>query len=344
MEGSDGNGVLLEVKGLKKYFPIRRGVFKRVVGWVRAVDDISFSIGKRETLGLVGESGCGKTTAIRSVIRVLDPTEGKVFFHRENEVIDLAGLDRKRLKELRREIRMIFQDPDSSLNPRVTIRDIIGEPLLVNKVARGKELDRRVQDLMGMVGLDPAHLRRYPHAFSGGQRQRIVIARALALSPKLVLADEPTSALDVSVQGQILNLLLQLQRDLGLSYLFISHDLSVIRHISDRIAVMYVGRIVEMAATTDLFARPMHPYSEALLSAVPQPHPHRKAKKIVLEGDVADPSNRPSGCPFHPRCKYVQTICKEEEPPLREVGGKGHLVSCHFAGELELSGYERGIS
>jgi len=335
-QAADGTN-LLEVKGLKTYFPIRRGVFKRIVGWVRAVDDVNLTVGNRETLGLVGESGCGKTTVIRSLLRVEEPTAGEVLFRRNGKMVEIRTMRKQELREVRQEIRMIFQDPQASLNPRFTVRNIIGEPLRVCRGARGKELDRQVQELMEMVGLNPAHLRRYPHAFSGGQRQRIGVARALALRPKLVLADEPTSALDVSVQAQVLNLLLELQEKFDLSYLFISHDLSIIRHISDRIAVMYTGRVVETADTLDLFARPLHPYTEALFSAVPQPDPHRTAAVIRLPGEVADPANLPSGCAFHPRCRYAQTICKEKRPALESIEAR-HDVACHFAGELQLTG------
>ena len=333
--------MLLEVRELKVHFPVRRGLFKRIGGWVRAVDGISFVLGRQETLGVVGESGCGKTTAIRAIIGVLEPSAGEVMFRGSNgDVVNLTTLGKKQLRDARREIRMIFQDPHSSLNPRITVRDVIGEPLRVHGIARGKALDKRVRELMEMVGLDPSHMRRYPHAFSGGQRQRIGVARALALDPRLLLADEPTSALDVSVQAQVLNLLLELQKNLGLSYVFISHDLSVIRHISDRIAVMYTGKIVETAQTVSLFSKPGHPYTEALLSAVPQPDPHRKASVIILPGEVPDPANLPKGCSFHPRCKYAQAICSEKMPATKEVE-EGHLATCHFAGELDLKGEDQ---
>ena len=340
MQQKHENEMLLEVRELKVHFPIRRGFLKRIKGWVRAVDGISLVLGRQETLGLVGESGCGKTTAIRAIIGVLEPSAGEVLFLRNGDMVNLATLGKKQLRDVRREIRMVFQDPHSSLNPRITVRDVIGEPLRVHGIARGKALDKRVRELMEMVGLDPSHMRRYPHAFSGGQRQRIGVARALALDPRLLLADEPTSALDVSVQAQVLNLFLELQKNLGLSYVFISHDLSVIRHISDRIAVMYTGKIVETAQTVSLFSEPGHPYTEALLSAVPQPDPHRKTSVIILPGEVPDPANLPSGCSFHPRCKYTKPICSSKQPALKRVAD-GHHAACHFAGELNLKGEDQ---
>ncbi len=330
---------LLRVENLKKYFPITRGFFNRVVGHVKAVDGVSFEVKQGECLGLVGESGSGKTTVGRTILRAYDPTDGEVYFHNDGETVDVANASPRELKALRQEMQMIFQDPYSSLNPRMTVLDVIGEPLLVNGVTNRKEREDRVQELMLQVGLRPEHLRRYPHAFSGGQRQRIGIARALALKPKFIVADEPVSALDVSVQAQVINLLQQLQADLGLTYLFIAHDLSVVRHISDRVAVMYVGRLVELADVDPLFSRPRHPYSEALLSAVPVVDPTRKPKPLLLSGEVADPSNPPAGCPFHPRCRYCKDRCKTEVPALRDVSD-GHFASCHFAEELELAGLE----
>src|SRR5512143_4150295 len=294
--------VLLDVKGLQKFFPIRRGILQKVVGQVRAVDDVTFYINKGETLSLVGESGCGKTTTSRCILRAIAPTSGEIRFRTESGAeIDVARLPRKGLRPLRRQMQMIFQDPFSSLNPRMTIAEIIGEPLLVNGMTDTRERNARVSELMELVHLPSAYLNRFPHAFSGGQRQRIGIARALALSPSLIVADEPVSALDVSVQAQILNLMLRLQDQLGLTYLFVAHDLSVVKHVSDRVAVMYVGRIVEMAPTAPLFATPKHPYTEALMSAVPKPDPRLRSQRIVLEGEVADPANPPSGCYFHPR-------------------------------------------
>jgi oligopeptide/dipeptide ABC transporter ATP-binding protein len=332
------NPPLLEVKNLRKYFLIRSGILRRVVGHVRAVDDVTFHLHKGETLSLVGESGCGKTTTARCILRALKPTAGHIRFLTDNNtVVDVATLPRRDLRPLRRQMQMIFQDPFSSLNPRMTIFDIIGEPLLVNGVKDVEQRRARVRELLEMVHLPPEYLNRYPHAFSGGQRQRIGIARALALNPALVVADEPVSALDVSVQAQILNLMLELQEELGLSYLFVAHDLSVVKHVSDRVAVMYVGKIVEVAETEKLFNMPKHPYTEALLSAVPVPDPRRRAQRIILEGDVADPAHPPAGCYFHPRCRYAVDQCKTVAPQLEAVE-PNHFVSCHRARELTLSG------
>lgn len=329
---------VLSVEGLKKYFPIRRGILRRLVGNVKAVDDVSFKIAHGETLSLVGESGCGKTTTSRCILRAIRPTEGAIRFQTDQQRnVDVAGLSRTELRPLRRQMQMIFQDPYSSLNPRMTISDIIGEPLLVNGVGDLAERRKRVADLLDLVQLPLAYMNRYPHAFSGGQRQRIGIARALALNPALIVADEPVSALDVSVQAQIINLLLELQERLGLSYLFVAHDLSVVKHVSHRVAVMYVGRIVEMAPTETLFRAPRHPYTEALLSAVPVPDPRKRAKRIVLAGEVADPSRVPPGCAFHPRCRYAVERCRVEIPQLQTVEGGGS-VACHRAGELALAG------
>lgn len=331
---------LMEVRNLKKHFPITRGLLRRVVGQVKAVDDVSFTIHEGETLGLVGESGCGKTTTGRCLLRAVDPTGGEILFHRdEHTVVNVATADGAALKGLRRDMQMIFQDPYSSLNPRWTLLDIVGEPLVAFGVVKGRALEERVADLLRRVGLRPEYMRRYPHAFSGGERQRIGIARALALNPKLVVADEPVSALDVSVRAQTLNLLEDLQAELDLTYLFISHDLSVVQHICDRVVVMYVGKVVESAATDALYFTPRHPYTEALLSAVPRPDPMAVSARIILEGEVADPANPPPGCPFHPRCRYAQERCRSEVPPLRDVGG-GHLAACHFSEELNLRGIE----
>lgn len=334
---------LLEVKHLKKYFPIRRGFFSRVVGHVKAVDDVSFSVRPGETMGLVGESGCGKTTTGRTILRAIEPSDGEILFQDgETGRVDIAKLESQEMKRLRRNIQMVFQDPYSSLNPRMTLLQNVGEPLIVNNVANGKELEARVADLLRVVGLRPEYMNRYPHAFSGGQRQRIGIARALALNPQLVVLDEPVSALDVSVQAQILNLLQDLQQQFGLTYIFVAHDLSVVEHISDRVAVMYVGQIVESATTYELFTRPKHPYTEALLSAVPKPDPRQRSAPIVLEGDVADPANPPSGCYFHPRCRYNDgKRCQSETPELREIQ-PGHTVRCHYAEELNLLGVATG--
>ncbi|GAB4515808.1 MAG: dipeptide ABC transporter ATP-binding protein [Anaerolineae bacterium] len=332
--------VLLEVSDLKMHFPIRRGLLRRVTGYVRAVDGVNFFIRRGETLGLVGESGCGKTTTGRCILRAYDPTGGEILYRRnDGQIVDLAKLDSKELKPYRSEIRMIFQDPYSSLNPRMTLLEIVGEPLKVNNVATGKELEDRVAMLLRRVGLRPEYMRRYPHAFSGGERQRIGIARALALNPRLVVADEAVSALDVSVRAQILNLLQDLQEEFRLTYLFVAHDLSVVEYICDRVAVMYVGKLVELAETEELYINPKHPYTEALLSAVPKPDPRLRSrgKRIVLEGDVADPSNPPSGCYFHPRCRYAKDICAQEEPRLRDIGNE-HYVACHFAEDLQLRG------
>lgn len=331
---------LLEVKGLKMHFPIMAGFFRRVVGHVKAVDDINFVIRRGETLGLVGESGCGKTTAGRCILRAYKPTSGEILYHApQGGQVDLATLSEGQLKPYRQQIRMVFQDPFSSLNPRMPVVDIVGDPLKINKIASGKELEDRVASLLRRVGLRPEYMRRYPHAFSGGERQRVGIARALALDPHLVVADEAVSALDVSVRAQILNLMQDLQEELHLTYLFVSHDLSVIEYICDRVVVMYVGKIVEIAETDELFHNPQHPYSEALLSAVPKPDPRqrRRRQRIVLEGDVADPANPPSGCYFHPRCRYATARCKSDAPALREIT-PGHLAACHYAEELTLQG------
>ena len=320
---------LLQVRNLKKYFPIKQGFFNQVVGQIRAVDGISFDLYRGECLGLVGESGSGKTTVGRSILRALSPTDGQVLFRLDDRSYDLATATEETLRPLRQHMQMIFQDPYSSLNPRMTVFDIIGEPLLVNGVSDKSEREQRVQELLTQVGLKPEHMRRYPHAFSGGQRQRIGIARALALHPKLIVADEPVSALDVSVQAQVLNLLQELQENFQLTYLFIAHDLSVVGHISDRIAVMYAGKLVELGATDELFRQPRHPYTEALLAAVPVPEPSRDRKRTLLSGEVADPANLPSGCVFHPRCPYAEDRCKTEVPEFREIA-TGHLARCHL--------------
>jgi peptide/nickel transport system ATP-binding protein len=334
--------VLLQVSDLKMHFPITEGFFNRAVGHVKAVDGVSFSIYEGETLALVGESGSGKTTLGQSVMRLYDPTAGQMLYANGGEPVDLARLRHRQLKPYRREIRMVFQDPQSSLNPRLPVIEIIGESLKVNGIAKGQALEERVREMLRRVGLRPEYIHRYPHAFSGGERQRIGIARALAPYPRLVIADEAVSALDVSVQAQILNLLKDLQAEFGLTYLFISHDLSVVAHISDRIAVMYVGRIVELGPTESLLEQPQHPYTEALLSSVLTPDRKARAERarIRLEGEVADPAHPPSGCPFHPRCRYTQDICRVEVPTLRQTRA-GSLASCHFAEELTLTGVAR---
>jgi peptide/nickel transport system ATP-binding protein len=331
---------LLDVKGLKKYFPIRRGLLQKTVGHVKAVDDVTFFLHPGETLSLVGESGCGKTTIARCLLRAITPSAGQVLLSQEGRTLDVATLSKRELRPLRRQMQMIFQDPFSSLNPRMTLLDIVAEPLLVHGEGGAQERTDRVVELLRLVGLRPEYMRRYPHAFSGGQRQRIGIARALALNPRLVVADEPVSALDVSVQAQILNLLLELQERLGLTYLFVAHDLAVVKHISARVAVMYVGRIVETAPTESLFESPRHPYTEALMSAVPKPNPRLRSERIVLQGEVADPANTPPGCHFHPRCKYATAICREKAPVQEEIAPE-HFVSCHRARELTLRGVAR---
>ncbi|MEM7538774.1 MAG: oligopeptide/dipeptide ABC transporter ATP-binding protein [Chloroflexota bacterium] len=337
--GNDTSGPLLRVSDLKKYFPIKRGFFSRTVGHVKAVDGVNFHIQEGETLGLVGESGCGKTTTGRVIMRAYDATDGEIWFgDQDMGNVNVAELESGQLKALRRNMQMVFQDPYSSLNPRMNLLQNVGEPLLVNDILSGSALEDRVAELLRVVGLRPEYMNRYPHAFSGGQRQRIGIARALALNPQLVVLDEPVSALDVSVQAQILNLLQKLQDEFKLTYLFVAHDLSVVEHISDRVAVMYVGQLVESADTKTLFTQPMHPYTEALLSAVPKPDPRHRAEPIVLEGDVANPANPPSGCYFHPRCKYSDgKRCVDETPELREVV-EGHTVRCHYAETLALAG------
>jgi len=324
------NRCLLSVDNLKTYFPIRKGLLRRTVGYIKAVDGISFGIGAGQALGLVGESGCGKTTVARSIVRLVPPTEGKVVF----DQVDVLSADRDELRELRRQISLIFQDPFSSLNPRMTVGNIIGEPLKIQKKTASREVTERVAVLLSKVGLSPGHINRYPHEFSGGQRQRIGIARALALEPKLVICDEPVSALDVSIQSQILNLLKDLQEEFGLTYLFIAHDLAVIEFSCDIVAVMYMGRIVEQAAAEELYRNPLHPYTSALMSAIPQVDPSLRGRRTALGGEVPSAFNPPAGCPFHPRCPSANSVCRKQMPALEEKSDyEGHFVACWRKGQ-----------
>lgn len=317
---------LLEVRNLKKYFPVKAGVFKRTVAHVKAVDDISFAVKEGETLGLVGESGCGKSTTGRTILRLLEATEGDVIFEGKN----VMDLDKKALRAIRRDMQIIFQDPYASLNPRMTVADIVGEPLDIHKLAKNKkERNEKVKEILENVGLGAEYMNRYPHEFSGGQRQRIGVARALAVDPKLIIADEPVSALDVSVQAQVVNLLQDLQKEYGLTYLFIAHDLSVVKHISDRVAVMYLGKIVELTDKKELFKNPIHPYTQSLLSAIPEADPRKKKDRIILKGDVPSPVDPPSGCRFHPRCPKAFEPCSVKEPEFKEYGD-GHFAACHL--------------
>jgi peptide/nickel transport system ATP-binding protein len=332
------NEPLLEVTGLRKYFPVRGGFLRRRIGEIKAVDGIDLTVHRGETVAVVGESGCGKSTTGRTIVRLEDPTAGEVVFHRPGHgPVHLESADARTLRAIRPHLQMIFQDPFASLDSRMTVGNIIAEPLIINHASAARVLKHRVAELLELVGLRPEHANRYPHAFSGGQRQRIGIARAIALNPDLIVCDEAVSALDVSVQAQILNLLEELQRRLDLAYLFISHDLAAVEHIADRVVVMYVGRVVESGSVEQLYRSPKHPYTEALLAAVPQPDPRVRIRPKPLSGDVPSPADPPSGCFFHPRCPYVQPICTTETPPLREVG-QGHRSACHFADALPLAG------
>ncbi len=319
------NEAIMQLEKIKKYFPIRGGVFSKVVGHIKAVDDVTFKIKKGETLGLVGESGCGKSTLGRTILKLLDPTDGHAYYKGQ----DIFNTDKHKLRQLRRELQIIFQDPFSSLNPRLNVGEIVGESLEIFGVATGKEKQERVEYILEVCGLAPHHHKRYPHEFSGGQRQRVGIARALTLNPDFVVADEPISSLDVSIQAQIVNLMEELQEKFGLTYLFISHDLSMVQHISDNVAVMYLGKVVEICNKKELYQNPLHPYTQALLSAVPVMDPDSKSERIILKGDVPSPANPPEGCNFSPRCRYAEDICHRDEPELREID-QGHFVSCHL--------------
>ncbi len=331
---------ILEVRNLKKYFPIQKGVFRRVVGHVRAVDGIDFYIKEGECVGLVGESGCGKTTAGRSLIRLLDPTEGEVLFTPHDKTVDMAALDKQGLKQMRQDMQYVFQDPFASLNPRMTVGRIVSEPMKIQEIGTHKERMLRAGELLEKVGLSASQMGRFPHEFSGGQRQRIGIARSLSLNPRFVICDEPVSALDVSVQAQVLNLLKDLQDEFDLTYLFVAHDLSVVEHISDRIMVMYLGRIVEIAGASELYETPKHPYTEALLKAIPIADPKLGRRRIALEGSVPDPANPPEGCNFNTRCAYATDRCHKEDPSLQPVkGSEERMAACHYVNELELTGF-----
>lgn len=335
----DNDTFKIQINQLTKRYPVSDRMFAKRPGTITAVDDLDLNIMEGETLGLVGESGCGKSTLGKIIVRLLEPTRGQIWYRHRDEFIDITNLARKDLSLVRRDMNMVFQDPVSSLNPRLNVRAIIAEPLILHKIAKGRELDDRVAGLLHAVGLRPEHMHRFPHAFSGGQRQRIAIARALALGPSFMVCDEPTSALDVSIQGEILNLLVRLQKEIKLTSLFISHNISVVRHVSDRIAVMYLGRIVELGQATEVCTAPRHPYTEALLSAVLMPQPGRKKERIILRGSVPSPAHPPPGCGFSTRCPYREEVCEQEKPPLKgTVVGTGRLSACHFADELSLGG------
>ena len=340
LKQTNSSNQILSVENLKVHFPITGGLIKKTLGHVRAVDEVSFGLAAGETLSLVGESGCGKTTAGRALMRLVEPTDGIVdYVMRDNSHINIPKASNDELDLVRQEMQIIFQDPFASLNPRMTIFDIVADPLRVNGLASGSELEDRVAEMMRVVGLSTSYMRRYPHAFSGGQRQRLGIARTLVMNPRMIIADEPVAALDVSVQAQILNLMQDLQEQLNLTYLFISHDLSVVQYISHRVAVMYVGKIVEIASTETIFTAPKHPYTQALLSSVPVPNPQVRSRGKVLEGEVADPAKPPSGCYFHPRCEFAKDICRTQEPPMVEISGSsGQFSKCHFAQEINLPG------